>query len=145
LSFDGKLPQHAKVFQQGELELIVATSSKGYQQAKRLNCTGKLHVLELGNDKVDLRQFVKTLYQDFGVKTLLCEGGPRVYGAFLAAQLIDEEFLTLSPTVIGNAESPRPGLVEGVAFMPERYPRSKPISLRRAGDHLFLRSRYSYP
>jgi hypothetical protein len=63
----------------------------------------------------------------------------------LAAGQIDEEFLTLSPVMIGNRPPgparPRPSLVEGVAFAPGAAPIMRPVSLRRAGDHLFLRSR----
>jgi riboflavin biosynthesis pyrimidine reductase len=63
----------------------------------------------------------------------------------LGAKLIDEEFLTLSPIVIGqDSARSRPGLIEGVPFTPENAPRSIPISLKRAGDYLFLRSKYEY-
>jgi len=83
------------------------------------------------------------LRHDYGVRTLLCEGGPRVYGSLLGAGLVDDEFLTLSPGVIGSEPGKRrPGLVEGRAFTPQNAPRSALVSLRRAGDHLFLRSRY---
>ena len=97
-----------------------------------------------------MNRFVSILHNDFGVDTLLCEGGPRVYGGFVEAGLVDDEFLTLCPTVIGNlvlgdSVKPRPGLIEGTAFMPNTHPKSVPTSLRRAGDHLFLRSRYVYP
>jgi hypothetical protein len=63
----------------------------------------------------------------------------------VSASLIDEEFLTLSPIVIGqDAARSRPGLIEGAPFTPENAPRSIPISLKRSGEYLFLRSRYEY-
>jgi hypothetical protein len=37
---------------------------------------------------------------------------------------------------------PRPGLIEGVAFSASGPPRSRPLSLHRAGDMLFLRARH---
>jgi riboflavin biosynthesis pyrimidine reductase len=46
-----------------------------------------------------------------GVRALLCEGGPTLGRALLAAGLVDELFLTLSPLLAGNAEAPR--IVEG--------------------------------
>ena len=46
-----------------------------------------------------------------GVRALLCEGGPTLNGALLAAGLVDELFLTLSPLLAGNAVAPR--IVEG--------------------------------
>jgi riboflavin biosynthesis pyrimidine reductase len=64
--------------------------------------------------------------------------------ALLQAGLVDEEFLILSPLMVGEAlGTPRPSLVEGSAFAPGRAPRSTLVSLRRAGNHLFLRSRWT--
>jgi riboflavin biosynthesis pyrimidine reductase len=79
-----------------------------------------------------------------GVRTLVCEGGPRVYGSLLAAGVELDEFLTLSPLVLGDDEigPKRPSLVEGVRFAPGAAPRSRLLSVRRGGDHLYLRSRY---
>jgi riboflavin biosynthesis pyrimidine reductase len=147
LSLEGDLNTDAEVFCQEHLHIIVATTTRGSERAKEIRCQATLEVLELGEDKVDIQRLCSVLYTYYGVKTLLCEGGPRAYGSFIAAEQIDEEFLTLAPTVIGNDVNKffRPSLVEGVAFMPERHPKSKPVSLRRAGDHLFLRSHYHYP
>jgi riboflavin biosynthesis pyrimidine reductase len=38
-----------------------------------------------------------------GVRTVLCEGGPRVLGALVAGGLLDELFLTFSPLLVGAA------------------------------------------
>jgi hypothetical protein len=57
---------------------------------------------------------------------------------------VDDEFVTLSPVLIGShtsAGARRPSLLEGIGFAPGASPRSAPIALRRAGDHLLLRSR----
>jgi riboflavin biosynthesis pyrimidine reductase len=145
LSLTGELDPAATVFQQPELEVIIATTHQAKTQAEQLEVPAQLTVRALGDAQVDLHRLARVLHHDFGIHNLLCEGGPRVYGAFIAAGLIDDEFLTLSPTVIGQAEHKRPGLVEGVAFTPDAYPKSVPVSLRRAGAHLFLRSSYHYP
>jgi riboflavin biosynthesis pyrimidine reductase len=147
LSLEGDLNTSAKVFCQEHLHILVATTTRGAERAQNIRCQAKIEVLALGEDKVDIQQLCSVLYDTYQVRTLLCEGGPRAYGSFIAAERIDEEFLTLAPTVIGNDSSKfsRPSLVEGVAFMPDSYPKSKPVSLRRAGDHLFLRSNYEYP
>jgi riboflavin biosynthesis pyrimidine reductase len=78
------------------------------------------------------------------VRSLLCEGGPTLYGAFVAAGLVDDEFLTLSPLLIGNPTmaAARPGLIEGVGFVPDAAPRVRLLSVRKAGEFLFLRSTY---
>jgi riboflavin biosynthesis pyrimidine reductase len=41
-----------------------------------------------------------------GVQSLLCEGGPRLNRALLAAGLLDDLFLTLSPLVTGDDSQP---------------------------------------
>jgi riboflavin-specific deaminase-like protein len=46
-----------------------------------------------------------------GIRALLSEGGPTLNRALLAAGLVDELFLTLSPLLAGNTDAPR--IVEG--------------------------------
>lgn len=146
LSLDGNLHLEARVFGEAHLHIVIATTTRGSERVASLKCQAKLDVLTLGEESVDIQKLCTVLYTDYGVNTLLCEGGPRAYGSFIAAKRIDEEFLTLAPTVIGNDASKffRPSLVEGVSFMPDDHPKSKPVSLRRVGDYLFLRSRYDY-
>jgi riboflavin biosynthesis pyrimidine reductase len=146
LSLEGEFDPNSPVFARADLQVVIFTTARGRDRAQNLEgVAAKVELPEVGTDRVDLNRVVQVLHHDYQVKTLLCEGGPRVYGSFVAAKLIDEEFLTLSPVVIGqNAERSRPGLIEGVAFAPENAPRSIPISLKRAGDYLFLRSKLEY-
>jgi 5-amino-6-(5-phosphoribosylamino)uracil reductase len=146
VSLDGELNPAAAVFHQPDQHVVVATTERGRAQAEaRLRgSAARLDLLALGAATADLGALVRTLHQRYGVRALLCEGGPRVYGGMLQAGLVDEEFLTLSPLMVGEAPgAPRPSLVEGTAFAPGRAPRSSLVSLRRVGDHLFLRSRWT--
>jgi riboflavin biosynthesis pyrimidine reductase len=146
LSLEGEFDPRAPVFARADLQVVIFTTARGRDNAKNLEgVAAKIDLPEVGVETVDLDKVMRVLHHDYKVKTLLCEGGPRVYGSFIAAQLMDEEFLTLSPIVIGqNTERSRPGLIEGVPFMPENAPHSIPISIKRAGDHLFLRSKYQF-
>jgi riboflavin biosynthesis pyrimidine reductase len=54
----------------------------------------------------DLGQVLRTLSHDHGVEIVLCEGGPTLFGALLAAGLVDELFLTLAPMLVGGASGP---------------------------------------
>ena len=47
------------------------------------------------------RAILELLQSQFGVKTLLHEGGPTLFGQFLAADAVDELFLTQSPQIAG--------------------------------------------
>ncbi len=57
-----------------------------------------------------------------GLAQVLCEGGPHLFGSLLAADLVDELCLTVSPLLIG----PGPGrIVAGPG-------RSEPLPMRLA-------------
>jgi riboflavin biosynthesis pyrimidine reductase len=82
----------------------------------------------------DLRGVLASLHADHGVRSVLCEGGPHLLSALLAADLVDEFFLTLSPMLIGGGEL---GITAG-----PRLDRTFPLHLIRAlvrNDHLLLR------
>jgi riboflavin biosynthesis pyrimidine reductase len=77
-----------------------------------------------------------------GHRRILSEAGPTVLGSLLAADAVDELFLTLSPLVAGRAERERRlGLVEGQVVLPEMRIAGRLTSVRRHREHLFLRYR----
>jgi riboflavin biosynthesis pyrimidine reductase len=70
-----------------------------------------------------------------GVRALLSEGGPSLFGGLLADGLVDELFLTLSPLITGDAE--QTGIVAGPRLAdPARFRLSWVL---RSEDELFLR------
>ena len=56
-----------------------------------------------GGDGRDLHRALDTLRRDFGIKTLLLEGGGHINGAFLKADLIDEISVLVYPGIDGLA------------------------------------------
>jgi|SRR5580704_776713 riboflavin biosynthesis pyrimidine reductase len=68
---------------------------------------------------LDLPAALGELRARLGVRTLLCEGGPRLNGQLFAAGLVDELFLSLAPKLGGGGlagESPR--ILSGPEFDP---------------------------
>lgn len=59
-----------------------------------------------GRDGINLQAAVETLGRDFGVETLLLEGGGVTNGAFLKAGLIDELSLLVFPGIDGLSAAP---------------------------------------
>jgi riboflavin biosynthesis pyrimidine reductase len=86
------------------------------------------------------------LRAEYGVRRLLCEGGPELFGSLLDLGLPDEMFHTVSPLLIGadpDIEG-RLGLTGGRAWQPDSAPAFDLISARagrRDRSHLFLRYR----
>jgi len=73
-----------------------------------------------------------------GHELILTEGGPSLLGGFVRASLVDELFLTLSPTLAGRPTGDhRLSLLEDAA-LPAPVAGTL-LSLRRSGSHLFLR------
>jgi 5-amino-6-(5-phosphoribosylamino)uracil reductase len=88
-------------------------------------------------EQTELPDVLGALRREHRVATLLCEGGPTLFGALLRAQLVDELFLTLAPTLTGGASGP--GVVSGP---PPEVPAELELTaaLEHAGT-LFLRYR----
>ena len=51
----------------------------------------------------DLPLLMSRLRSAYGIGSVLCEGGPTLNSFLLAADLVDELFLTLNPKLIGGA------------------------------------------
>ena len=84
------------------------------------------------------------LLRDRGFERILSEGGPHVLGAQLAAGLVDELFLTVSPLLVGRpAGDLRLSLDDGADLLPDGPLAARLIGVRRDGAHLFLR--YALP
>ncbi|MEU4688064.1 pyrimidine reductase family protein [Actinoplanes sp. NPDC023714] len=58
-------------------------------------------VIEAGDREVDLAAGLRALH-DRGATQLLCEGGPGLLGALIAADLVDELCLTVAPLLVGG-------------------------------------------
>ncbi|MFG1884258.1 pyrimidine reductase family protein [Micromonospora sp. NPDC049102] len=73
-------------------------------------------VLRCGTGPVDLAAALAALHGR-GLTQLLCEGGPHLFGALAAADLVDELCLTVAPLLAG----PGPGRITAGAASPPRH------------------------
>jgi riboflavin biosynthesis pyrimidine reductase len=136
----GQIFQDAAVFHYPDLRVVIVTTERAQATVEALGLP-RTEVLAAGATEVDIPRALELLSSQWGVDTVLCEGGPRLYGSLVSSGSLDEEFLTLSPLVIGSSnDAPRPGLIEGYSFPPGGTPRARVLSVRRSGDHLFLRT-----
>jgi riboflavin biosynthesis pyrimidine reductase len=122
--------------------VIFATTKSG---AKRLEAAGpapnaRIEIAGTGR-QVGATKLLEVAAST-GARLILCEGGPHLVGDLLVAGLLDELFLTLAPQLAGrDAARPRLALVEGAAFEIATARWANLGSVRRSGDHLFLRYR----
>jgi riboflavin biosynthesis pyrimidine reductase len=146
-----------RVFDGEHVDAILVTTREGARRAEAGARRRGVKLLVAGDDRlVDLGLAVRMLYQEFGVRYLLCEGGPTLYGGMIRAGLIDEKFVTISPLEVGQvipsvqagtepeqpgASSLRPTTFGGTGFTREEAPWWRWVSCRRAGDHQFSRYR----
>jgi riboflavin-specific deaminase-like protein len=102
-------------------------------------CRAQIEYVRCARDgQLDLPAALRELRARFGVRTILCEGGPHLNAHLLAAGLVDELFLSLAPTLAGGGASEL-RIVAGVDLDP-------PVALQLVSaheheSHLFLRYR----
>jgi riboflavin biosynthesis pyrimidine reductase len=142
------------VFNSPRVEPCILTSVEGEKtlqlQLKALGREEKPNIIAIGEGpRIDLAVAVQLLWREHGIRTLLCEGGPTLYGELLKNHLIDEDFRTLSLQVLGQSTRPevtRPTAYGDASYVPETAPWFRLISLHYAlPHHAFFRLRYEGP
>ena len=126
-----ELDVNQMIFVDAPIRPIVLTHSAA-PAARVREVAGVAEVLAAGDDEVDLAAGIAEL-RDRGATQLLCEGGPRLFGALIAADLVTELCLTVSPRLVGGG----PGRI---AAGPPSIPREMSLHhLLTRDDMLFLR------
>ena len=121
-----------------EAGALVVTSEVGVAalEGRLPRATSMLTLAE--RPTLDLASVVDAL-RGRGHRRILCEAGPHTFGELLAADLVDELFLTRSPLLVGDAgPGTRFGLVEASDLTPGGR-HAQLLSLHRHGSHVFLR------
>ena len=140
----GRLELERAVFRTPGLRTAVITTPAGRDALESAGATKlpsvRIHVLDAKGGTVAPMAMLRLLYEQLGVRRLLHEGGPTLFGQFLAAEVVDELFLTLSPQIAGRkGDAIRPGLVQGMEFMPDCAPWFQLLSVKQRAEHLYLR------
>ena len=150
VSGSGKLESGRAIFQMPEAQTVVMTTPAGKEALTAAGAAKlpsvQIHVLDSSSGAIDPLAMLRLLHAQYGVRSLLHEGGPSLFGEFMAAQAVDELFLTLSPQIAGRTpDAMRPALVQGTEFMPESAPWFQLLSVKQSADHLYLRYRHTGP
>jgi riboflavin biosynthesis pyrimidine reductase len=146
-----------RAFDGEHVEAIVVTTRDGEEKLRKANPGTAVRILAAGDSLlVDLPLAVRLLREQLGIRYLLCEGGPTLYGHMTKAGLMDEKFVTVSPVEVGlrippeqepsasEAANPpvyRPTVFDAPGFTNETAPWWRWISCRKVGEHQFSRYR----
>lgn len=79
----------------------IVITSQGADAGRVAAAKAATDVIQVGDDAVDLTLALRSLRLR-GVSTVVCEGGPSLNGDLVAADLIDEWDLSLSPLIVGG-------------------------------------------
>ena len=129
----GDVPTDIPLFAEPESRVVIFTPTD-------LDMSGSAASVEqvrLDPGELTLTTMMRRLRSDHDVRSLLCEGGPTVFGALLREELVDELFLTVAPKMVGGGAGPT---VASGPELPELQPLTLTWALERNG-WLFLRYR----
>jgi riboflavin biosynthesis pyrimidine reductase len=116
------------IFTRAPVRPVLLTASRSVGRSRFAEVAD---VVVAGSSSVDPALAVAAL-RERGLRRILCEGGPTLFGAFLAADAVDELSLTVSPTLeAGDARRIATGTTppRGMAL----------VSALRSGSTLLLR------
>lgn len=119
------------VFSDAPVRPLVVTHA-GAPAGRRAALAEVAEIITVGEASVDLPAAVRELHAR-GATQLLCEGGPHLFGSMIAADLVDEVCLTVSPRLVGGAAG-------RIAAGPDGPPREMALAgILADGPMLFLR------
>ncbi|MGB0096904.1 MAG: dihydrofolate reductase family protein [Solirubrobacteraceae bacterium] len=98
----GDVPLDAPLFSEPEARVVVFSPDDLDVTA----CPAQIDVVRLDPGELTLTTAMRHLRSDYGVRLLLCEGGPTLFSGLLAEGLVDELFLTLAPKLAGGGHAP---------------------------------------
>ena len=111
-----RTPENALVVNEDAKTLIIS----GKKCDKNFGNNVELIQSETNKDGlIDLEKLLEILY-NYGIKTLMVEGGSRIIWSFLKQKLVDEMFVYIGPMIIGGKNTPT--LADGEGIIKEPIP-----------------------
>lgn len=138
LTTTGDVPLHTNLVQHaGQDILVISTETIADALTQRLADRAQVLRIPAGPDGYpDLTQALRTLKREYGVGSLLVEGGPRLNRALIFEDLLDELFVTIAPKLLGGDPPDIRTILEGTIPAPTTL---RLLSVHLAADELFLR------
>ncbi|HWF72872.1 MAG TPA: dihydrofolate reductase family protein [Solirubrobacteraceae bacterium] len=97
----GALPTDIPLLADPESTVVVYTGSP-----VEIDAAAAVEVVHVDPAELTPVTVFRRLRADHGVRSVLCEGGPTLFGALVHAQVVDELFLTVAPKLAGGGTGP---------------------------------------
>ncbi len=128
-----RLPvEEARIFSEPQARVTVFTASTE-EDVPAPPTTAALEVVRQASQDLRPGAVLRHLRKHHGVELLVTEGGPTLLRELVAKGLLDDLILTVAPLLIGGDG---PSLLAG--DMLSEPVALRPVSVHRAGDHLFV-------
>ena len=101
----GAIETSWKVFQTPGAPILVFSSAR-MTQAARASIAQHADLWIFDAAEVDLAAMLQILRRDYQVRTVVCEGGPRLFRKLLDIGAVDQLHLTWTPLIFGGAKAP---------------------------------------
>lgn len=105
VSGSGTLNPKAHIFEHRFSPIIVLTTETGHNRLMQAKVAAD-EIKVCGQKDIDFMEALLWLKKQWGVRSLLCEGGGEVNAALFEAGLVNEIYLTLVPIIIGGRLAP---------------------------------------
>jgi riboflavin-specific deaminase-like protein len=102
ISRSGDVPLDIPLFADPASRVVVFTSS----WLDTSSLAAQVDVVHLDPGELTLTTMMRRLRSAYDVRSLLCEGGPTLFGGLLQEDLVDELFLSLAPKLTGGGNAP---------------------------------------
>ena len=101
----GDLPLTANIFRPDAQTVIAVSGIASSERIDAIRATGA-GVVVCGETEVDLPLLLETLYEQYGVRKMMVEGGPTLNYHMLHNRLVDEIRLIHLPFIVGGDDTP---------------------------------------
>ncbi len=98
----GDIPRDIPLFAEPEARIVVFSVA----MPDVTDCAAQIEVVTLEPRELTLATVMRHLRNLHAVRTVLCEGGPTIFGELLQEGLVDELFLTIAPKLAGGGRGP---------------------------------------
>jgi riboflavin-specific deaminase-like protein len=137
VSGSGSIDPKAHIFttRRASSPIIILTTARAGKKLPALQKAADAVHISKGKG-LDFRAALAWLRKEWGVKSLLCEGGGAVNGGLFLAGVVNEIYLTIAPTILGGRNAPT--MADGAGF--PKLANALPVKLKRQqriGDELY--------